>query len=163
MRRGFLRHAAAFLCAFSASGIDRRRHQSLTVIAFCGKSHQKQEDPPEKNDHAEHHDHHKGKEDDLYDIAASPPAVDQDHQSHNSADNGSDYRCDDISCCRRCLGIYEKAGVEHERYRKAAVENDRIHPAEYLIPVLAKRQIYEAADDREIKKGLEPLAFEKMK
>ena len=87
----------------------------------------------------------------------------QDHQSHNSADNGSDYRCDDISCCRRCLGIYEKAGVEHERYRKAAVENDRIHPAEYLIPVPAKWQIYEAADDREIKKRLEPVAFEKMK
>ena len=60
-------------------------------------------------------------------------------------------------------GIYEKAGVEHERYRKAAVENNRIHPAEYLIPVPAKRQIYEAADDREIKKGLEPVAFEKMK
>ena len=36
-------------------------------------------------------------------------------------------------------------------------------PAEYLIPVPAKRQIYEAADDREIKKGLEPVAFEKMK
>lgn len=69
----------------------------------------------------------------------------------------------DISRCRRCLGIYEKAGVEHERYRKAAVENNRIHPAEYLIPVPAKRQIYEAADDREIKKGLEAVAFEKMK
>lgn len=61
------------------------------------------------------------------------------------------------------LGIYEKAGVEHERYRKAAVENDRIYPAEYLIPVPAKRQIYKAADDREIKKRLEPVAFEKMK
>ena len=38
-----------FMCGlFSASGIDRRRHQSLTVIAFCGKSHQKQEDPTER-------------------------------------------------------------------------------------------------------------------